>query len=383
MGMPVACRVHISVTLALKPARISRHLHQLCGLRRVCVCPVAFELWRIGYPESCLPRKVTQLGPQRQSETPPASAVSRVRKRERSDGMHPADRCGMAHPRGRLVLRISLVVVTLLALSALLFGFWCAQTEAGRAFVARRVERLVNASIPGRLEIGTLTQLRGTRVNAQHVRIFHPDGRCLLSVDESEVVLDVLDALQGKLGFQRAAATGGFFSLAMDPDDRLSFEAAVNAKTKPGEPHDPYGGLHYSLRRMYARNLRVLIKIPGQDDYQIKGITGFVTIRRIESPGTQVILQNLRGDLRPDVLDQHVSIDQLDGWVHGKERKVIQADVALRVNDDKLGLHVDYYDREKEQVKLKVLRKDGVAATATTWLLHAMAGLSSDITVDD
>ena len=286
----------------------------------------------------------------------------------------------MRPPATRVFLYL-VVPLAAIALCALAASFWCCETRTGRRFVARRIEQLVTASIPGRLEIGELTRVDGPSLSARNVRFYHPDGRCLLAVDRADVELAPADALHGRLGFRSVAADGGYMSLATDPDGRLAFEATVNSKPVPGEPSDPHGGLHYELRAMHVQNFRLLVKV-SDDQYQVRQVSGYVGVYRVDTPGVQVTLEHIRGDVTPELLGQHVRIDDLHGWVHGKERKVVQGEVALRIGGDELKARVEYFDREKDKVTVHIERSGGTAGSTVTLLMKFAAGLSDEIRVD-
>src|SRR3954452_6403130 len=90
-------------------------------------------------------------------------------------GTHRARRLVMP-PRVTRVFWYVVGPLAALALCALVASFWCSETKRGRSFVARRIEQLVTTHIPGRLEIGELTQLDGPHLAARNVRFYHPDG---------------------------------------------------------------------------------------------------------------------------------------------------------------------------------------------------------------
>lgn len=286
------------------------------------------------------------------------------------------------HNRGRRAAQIIVISLGCLLVIGLAFGLWCSQAESGRAFVARRIEQAVSAAIPGRLQIGKITRFDGMSAEVYDVHFVHPNGRTTLHIAKGEVVLDVGEALQGRLGFERAAADGGMMLISTDPDDRLSFEATVNAKTKPGEPNDPHGGLHYALHNMEVKNFRVHVALGEPIDYRLVRVSGIVTVRRIDTPGVQVELQRMRGDVAEKIAGERVSLTSLDGYVHGKERHVAALTVGLRIGTGELRTRVDYFDRKEEKVKLRIEREKGSEAEAVTWLVKAAASISSDITVD-
>lgn len=261
------------------------------------------------------------------------------------------------------------------------FCLYCSQTESGRAFCARRVSAMVTANIPGRFEIGKITHLGFRHVEAQEVRFYHPDGRLVLRVPAAEVELELADALHGRLSFERAVAHGGFMLLSVDPDDRLSFEAAVDAPTKPGEPNVPNGGMHYAMRNMRAENFEMRMHF-GSFDFRLLDINGIVSVQRIDTPGVQVLLADLRGRLQQEIVGARVSIKKLDGKITGKVKQVADITTTLHVGDGDLMARFGYFDREKDKVTLRVLKKTGVTPTTMTWLLEAIATFSSGIRVE-
>jgi autotransporter translocation and assembly factor TamB len=112
--------------------------------------------------------------------------------------------------RSLLWLRRIALICGALLVALFLFGLYCSHTESGRKFAARRIERFVTANIPGRLSIGKITHLGWGHVEAQEVRFWHPDGRCVLRVGEAEVDIELAEVLHGRLSFERAVAHGGF-----------------------------------------------------------------------------------------------------------------------------------------------------------------------------
>jgi len=292
----------------------------------------------------------------------------------------------MRHRLGRphVVQRLLLGLVVLFA-AMTGFALWCAHSEAGRDFTARRIERLVSSNIPGRLEIGKITSIRGSRVHGYDVRFFHEDGRCLLWVQEAEVHIDVPAAFGRVLSFHSIEGNGGFMVLSIDPDGRLSFEAAVNSKRKPGQPVVYNSGVHYSMRDMHVENFRLLVEpdASSKTQYEIRHVSGTLSIdRSFDDPRTHVTLRKFRGELVQQILGQRLRITRLDGWVQGEARQVAEGLLALRIDEDTLRARVEYWDRKNDKLKVRIERKDGVAATTSSWLLNLVDEFSSQVSVD-
>jgi hypothetical protein len=282
---------------------------------------------------------------------------------------------------GRLVLRI---VLSLLLLSAVLTAaLWLfVRSDRGRRFAGTQIEKAVSNNIPGSLRIGSIEQFGPDLVVATDVRFYHPNGKVVLLAKHAEVVPDISMALQGRLGFERAAVDGGFIVLSTDADGRLSMEAAMDAPSKPGEPHDPYGGLHYALRSMHVQHFSTVFPMPKAQTYKLQNTTGFVGVRRIESSGTQVTFDQIAGQVEPDVAGADIRLSSVDGWVHGKEKHVAHFDVDMGVSSGKLVGTLDYFDRPKAPLKIKVHKTKGLEATVLTWAMHAGELFTGEVEVD-
>jgi hypothetical protein len=284
--------------------------------------------------------------------------------------------------RALIIFRNLLLVCAGLMVCVAAFAVWCSQTKSGRAFSARRIERVVTKGIPGRLQIGRLTSWNGGQIDAEDVRFFHPDGRCLLYVREAHIDYDFAEAWHGRIAWHGVTVNGGYIVLSLDPDGRLSFEATVNAPKKPGEHSDPNGGLHYAMRAMHVQNFRVLLKLGDPIDYRIEHVSGYVGVRRIDTPGVQVNFERIEGDVEPKVAGERVRIEQLDGWVHGAAPKVAEFKAQLAISSGHMDTRLEYFNRDKDKLKIHIEHKSGIEGLAVTWLLHAVAGFSSAISVE-
>jgi hypothetical protein len=271
------------------------------------------------------------------------------------------------------------VLVAVLACTALVLS----QTASGRRFVANRIEGLVTAEIPGRLEIGEITQLGWLWLRAKDIRFFHPDGREVLHVQSAVVQPDLQDALRARLSFHRVAAEGGSILLGADPDGRLSLEAAMDSPYRPGMPRDPKRGLHYDMRNMHVENFTLRVPVSGFENLQANQVRGTVHVWRLDSVGTRVRLTDVAGSISPEIVGSKLAIRDLDALITGAEAVVAEAKARLAINRDSLlSLRLRYAPEHKEKVQLNVLDKEGTEATTLTWLLHAAASFSKDINVD-
>jgi hypothetical protein len=260
--------------------------------------------------------------------------------------------------------------------------WWCTKTEAGLRFTASRIERLISDNIPGSLIIAGIDSFEWNRIRAHGIRILHQDGRSILLARNAEITPDWAAALHGRLGFREAAVDGGYVVLSMDPDDRLSLEAAVNSPRRPGEPSDPNGGVHYSLRSIHVQHLTVALKFSDTFDYRIRHVEGFVGVLRIDTPGVQVVLERIHGEVEQDIAGMHVALTELDGWLHGRERQVMRLQANVHLASSQLITRVEYFDRATEKLKIHVDHSEGLQAIAVTLLAKALASFSKDLSVE-
>jgi hypothetical protein len=160
-------------------------------------------------------------------------------------------------------------------------------------------------------------------------------------------------------------------------------EAAVDAPSKPGErDDDPYGGLHYALRSMHVQHFTTVLALSKAQTYKLQNTTGFVGVRRIETKGVQVTLEQIGGHVEPDVAGVNVRISSVDGWAHGKEKQVAHLDVDLDVASGKLVATLDYFDRPKTPLKITLHKTKGLEATLMTWVMRAGELFTDAVEVD-
>lgn len=280
---------------------------------------------------------------------------------------------------------LSALCVAVAAAGLILIVTWlaCAHTQRGRRWLADRIESVVTDNIPGRLSIGELVQVRWLSVRARDLRFLHPDGRCVLQVDHAMVEPSLWEAFQNGLTFRRVVVDGGNMLLSSDSDGRLSFEAVVSAPSSTEKQAASTGGLHYDLRNMHIENFALQIELANDDRYRMSGVSGRVHVRRTDSPGTQVLLEDIEGKLAPEIAGARLVAKRLDARIDSDASNV--ADVHARVavdGDDTLTLRVLYAPDKSEKIRVRVLAKEGTEATALTWLLHAAASFSSTIRIE-
>lgn len=281
-----------------------------------------------------------------------------------------------------LALKILFAFLAMFAVAAIAFAVFI-RSGRGRAFAATRIEQLVSENIPGSMTIGSLEEFGPERVIARDVRFYHPNGSLVLHAKHAEVVPDLSMALHGQLGFERAAVDGGFILLAFDPDGRLGMEAAVNAPSKPGEPSVPGGGFHYSLRSMHVQNFTTIFRPSQSQTFKLLDTTGFVGVRRIETEGVRLQFERIAGVVDQEIAGVRVALNTVDGWVHAKTEHVMHLDTDIKVGSGKILADVDYFDRAKEPMQVRLHKTKGIEGTTMTWLLKAATLFTDKIAVVD
>jgi hypothetical protein len=276
----------------------------------------------------------------------------------------------------RRPFKFALAFIAVTAVASIALAAWLTSSDSGKDWVKHRIEGVVTQNIPGELRIGRIVDL-GPPLIAEDVRFYHYDGRVVLIADHAEVQADLGQALRGHLGFERAAVKGGRIVLSPDPDGRVAIEAALDAPSKPGQPSDPTGGLHYALQSMHVENFRVEAKISALADYKVDGVEGFVGVRRIETSGTDVKLERISGRVSPGFLGKRTELKEVDGWIHGKQKHVAQITAAMKIGDGDLDAKVNVYDRDKAPVTIEFDRATGAGDLAAT-LAKFADGLAGD-----
>lgn len=263
-------------------------------------------------------------------------------------------------------LSISLVLVT--------------QTERGRRLLADGVEHVVSEEIPGWVKFGELERV-GTPTVVRNLQFFHPDGRLILLVQRAEVDFDLSSAWSGKLAFDRARAQGGHLIISVDPDGRPSIEAALDFPTHGVDP-DPHGGLHYAMRDIHVERFALLLRLSKGMSYHVDAVRGDVTIRRELTSGTRVEMSDVSGVVREQVAGAKVRLLNVDGWVHGKERKVLQLLARTKVDDGHLDAKIGLYDRKETPVEIALSPVKGLDSMITALLIYARGLFEGDVDVE-
>jgi hypothetical protein len=282
--------------------------------------------------------------------------------------------------RARRIARGALLVMLASMLGFVITLVLLTQTERGRRLLADGIERIASDEIPGWMKFGELERV-GTPTIVRNLQFFHPDGRLVLLVKRAEVDFDLAAVWAGKLAFDVAKAEGGHLLISVDRDGRPSIEAALDFPTHGVDP-DPHGGLHYALREIEVEDFELRLRLSKDASYHVHGVRGQVTIRRELTSGTRVELRGISGVVREELAGSKLRLMHVDGWIHGKERQVMQLRARTKVGDGRMNAKVALFDRDETPVEIDLTPIEGLESLFTALLVYAKGLFTEDVDVE-
>ncbi len=166
-------------------------------------------------------------------------------------------------------------VVGLLVIASVAGATWL-QTDAGRRFVARRVETFVSDQIAGRMTIGTIDEMTPGTMRMRDVHFFAPGGSEVIYAREMDTVLDWRSLLRGRVVVTGGHMRGGRINYGMNPRGGIGLDLAfrtpglVEDRTAPADtPLDVDNivatGVELTVEvsgspRVHAQSLRCIMK---------------------------------------------------------------------------------------------------------------------------
>jgi hypothetical protein len=247
----------------------------------------------------------------------------------------------------------AIVLLTLLAGLALYLS-----TDHGQRRLADALERLVSDQIPGTMKIGQLERFGLFEPVVHELEFIDSKGARVLRLQRAEVDIDVGHMLRGRLGMHRAAVSGGEIVFEPQPDGRTSLAAALDSAT-PGSGN-PEDGFHYDMRSIHVQGLAVRVRVAGADAVTLRNTRGFVSITRETTPGVQIRLERIRGDFDQKLLGADVELLQADGEVRGKNKRLVDMQLKLRISDSKMAGRMTVHERKRLPVELELDTDGGV-----------------------
>jgi hypothetical protein len=283
--------------------------------------------------------------------------------------------------RARKVLRWILLFWLVPTLIGALVLLLLTQTESGREKTARLIEKIVDDEIPGSMSIGRIETF-GTPTIVHKLQIRDPAGALVLEVDRAAIDFDLSTALAGKLSFHSAQVTGGRVFIAIAPNGRTTIEEALSKKVPEPDP-DPHGGLHFAFRNITVEGVHLMFK--GSEDpgsaYRIRGIEGKVDILREDTVGAYVLMTHVSGELQEKLAGMPVRLVSVTGWVHGAEEQVLNLRALARVGTASMNAHIEYFDRDKKPVEIKLSKSNGLEAELAALMVYFASMTTDDLEV--
>lgn len=206
------------------------------------------------------------------------------------------------HPWIKRILLGLAGLLVLLAL-ALGIGWWWLHGEAGRRFLARKIEAGVNSQILGRISIGAITKLTNRGVVARDVVFTAPDSEQVIVVRDVDLEVRWSAALHGQFISPRARATGGRVVLH-ERGDALTIDKTFSSPPHPASSHPPPTGpqrSHVIFERIDVADITLVTAVGGVPDARISHIRGALSIDVREPGGLPLlVVTDLHGDATLD-----------------------------------------------------------------------------------
>ncbi len=86
--------------------------------------------------------------------------------------------------------------------------------------------------------------------------------------------------------------------------------------------------------------------------------------------------------MREEVAGSKLRLLRVDGWVHGKERKIMQLIAHTRVGDGRMDAKVGLFDRDETPVEIDLTPVEGLDSLFTALLVYAKQLFTDDIDVE-
>ncbi len=211
---------------------------------------------------------------------------------------------GRRHPWVRRVLWSLLVLVVLLVASAGVFVAWL-HGDAGRRFLARKIESFINGEIRGTVTIAEITKLTRRGVVARDLRFRAPGGEQVIVVRDVDLEVRWSSALSGRFVSPRARARGGRVVLH-ERGDALSIDTTFSGRPRPPSepPRPPPPGPQESkvvFERIEVSDITLITAVPGVPDARVSDISTVLAIDVRQPGGLPLLtLESLRGSAHLD-----------------------------------------------------------------------------------
>lgn len=187
----------------------------------------------------------------------------------------------------RRVLWSLLALFVLALVAAGVFVAWL-HGEAGRRFLARRIESTINGEIRGSVSIGAITSLSRRGLVARDLRFMAPGGEEVIVVRDVELEVRWTSALSGRLVSPWAKARGGRVVLH-ERGDALTIDTTFSGRPRPGaQPSRPRPrGRQESkvvFQRIEVSDITLVTAVPGVPDARVSDISTVLGLD-VQQPG--------------------------------------------------------------------------------------------------
>lgn len=186
-----------------------------------------------------------------------------------------------ARPR-RWLRRVGAGLGALVALAAVALAVAVAwvRSDAGRRWVARRIEAEVSRQVRGTIRVGEITELSRSSLRARDVRVIAPDGATVIDVRDVAMDIRWRSLAAGRFESTSARVHGGAVRIAEAQGDprSVSIELAFRGRGGDNSGRSAGGGSPLSLRRMALSELTVTSDFDGLPDARGERLSGTLDI---------------------------------------------------------------------------------------------------------
>jgi len=199
---------------------------------------------------------------------------------------------GRRHPwLGRVLWSLLALVISVVA-SAGVFVAWL-HGDAGRRYLARRIESFINGEIKGAISIAEITKLTRRGIVARDVRFRAPGGEQVIVVRDVDLEVRWSAALRGRFVSPRARARGGRVVLH-ERSGTLSIETTFSGRPRPQSERSrpPPPGPQQSnvvFERIEVSDITLITAVPGVPDARVSDISTVLAID-VREPGARPLL---------------------------------------------------------------------------------------------
>lgn len=224
---------------------------------------------------------------------------------------------------------IAACVVLGLPILSVLFVAAATSTAWGEAWVRDFVARAVSDAIPGAVTVESLNDISlmpPGRISADVWNVvFTTDEKPVIQVEHARITYSWIALLGGEILIDEASVNGGTVTVELTPDGGVylgeTFHDGSAAKTT-GAP------MTIALRRMRARDMNVLVRLPEQLIH-VEDVVGTVDVLRVpNSSAIAVELSEVSGVVsKPNILGSKLKLANTSGTIAGAGPAVVELDV--------------------------------------------------------